>query len=892
MAAKSAALFIAAAAGWLLLCGRAAGVVSVPWPLLATPLSFLLVLVLPGALLYRVLALPERGVLQVVPVAFLLGIGLWSVPAVVLTAFLHSNLKVMTWLTVGATGMLLAGAWMLERRRRDDPGAMIPIFRPAAAAALPGWVLNTYRLVALTSALFVAALFERYGYLEADQMTYLAFLRHFSDAEAIFTRGFVVEPAVFLGARHLFQPWLVIQALLTKIAGLDLIEAYNIYTPTVLILLSYAGLYLFSRELFEDERAALLACATQSLYFLSHYSLGSGMGAVMRLNEDKFFVLHVLLFTALWLALRYLKTGRKRYLAGLATGVAGVVLVHPMGIVFFGISLGGILFGVLLHRSRENLRRGLVLLLVTGCVAVVPLWERGKLREMDTAQKHTFDLAEGFSAYNGKARQKKLLVFSVNNESYIVNPKFLTHPLQVLPLLLTPLLVRRLRRERSAQFLLFGSASVLLICYTPGITPLFGKIITPWMLWRVTWLLPSVLAVVYFCMAASGATGRHGAGPPPWRLLMPLALVLGGGIVLAGDIGRTVSRTLDSRRVMVDAELRAAFGYLREHGTPGGYILTPGLYHDNQIPSLVGHSFGIAFRDRKVSEGVLEERRAFYQSDLIDTTGTAFLHAYRVDYLVVFNGSRLASMCRALPELFTDRFANSTYAIYQFRRERSTQPQRAPLRGYDLLGAGDLAGARAVFSARLATDPRDSLALLGACETARAAAAVAEAQACFTRLAERFPDDPLVLIKAGDLSRAAESAQPGVPGSAWVDYYLRALHAAPESGYVQFLVLQALARGPGMSADDPRAVRLREEALPIFQNTVDNSFTKNAFKAELISVYRVLGLQEQAARREAAQKRGAGGPAGAGAWLNARIDGLFDRLRTTTAAQLKDDDDP
>lgn len=891
MAAESAAPFIAAAAGWLLLCGQAAGVVSVPWPLLAAPLSFLLVLVLPGALLHRVLALPERGVLQVVPVAFLLGIGLWSVPAVVLTAFLHSNLKVMTWLTVGATGMLLAGAWMLDRRRRNDPGTKMPPLEPTGAAAIPGWVLNTYRLVALASVVFVAALYERYGYLEADQMTYLAFLRHFSDAEAIFTRGFVVDPAVFLGARHLFQPWLVIQALMTRIAGLDLIDAYNIYTPTLLILLSYAGLYLFSRELFEDERAALLACATQTLYFLSHYSLASGMGSLLRINEDKFFIRHVLLFVALWLALRYLRTGRKRYLAGLATGLTGMVLAHPMGIVFFGIPLGGLLVGVLLNRSRENFRRGLTLLLIAGCFAIIPFWERGKLGEMATAEKHTFDLAEGFSAYNGRTRRNNLLVFSIEKASYIVNPKYVSHPLVLLPLLLTPLLLRRLRRERSAQFLLFGSAGVLLICYTPGITPLFGKLITPWMLWRVTWLLPSVLTMVYFCMAAPGTTGRPGARPAAWRLLLPLALVLGGGIILAGDFASTVNKVRHSRRVFAGEELRAAFGYLREHGTPGSYILTPDMYHDNLIPLLVGHSFGIAFRDRKVSDGVLGERSAFYQKDQIDTAGVAFLGAYHVDYLVVFKGSRLASMIRALPGLFTGRFSNSTYAIYQFRRDRPVQPRRDLLRGYDLLNAGDLVAARDVFSAGLTAEPRDSLALMGACEAARAAGEVAEALVCFTRLVERFPDDPLILIKSGELFRTAESAQPGVPGSAWVDYYLRALHAAPGSGYVQLLVLQALARGPGMSADDPRTTRLREEALPIFRNTFDNYPTKKAFKEELIALYRVLGLEEQAARSEAALKRAAGHPAGVGAWLNSRTDRLIGLLLTTAASQLKDDDD-
>ena len=72
-------------------------------------------------------------------------------------------------------------------------------------------------------------------------------------------------------------------------------------------------------------------------------------------------------------------------------------------------------------------------------------------------------------------------------------------PPYFLALLLLPMFLFRLRRNIAAQFVVSVSLGVLVVMFSPLITPLIGSFVMPWILWRFVWILPYALI---FAMAA------------------------------------------------------------------------------------------------------------------------------------------------------------------------------------------------------------------------------------------------------------------------------------------------------------------------------------------------------------------------------------------------------
>jgi hypothetical protein len=74
------------------------------------------------------------------------------------------------------------------------------------------------------------------------------------------------------------------------------------------------------------------------------------------------------------------------------------------------------------------------------------------------------------------------------------------------------------RRRTAARYAFATTAAPLLMLYTPGIAPLAGQVVTPYLLWRFTWLLPLALALAVATtgvgrLAARRIPGKRWAGP-------------------------------------------------------------------------------------------------------------------------------------------------------------------------------------------------------------------------------------------------------------------------------------------------------------------------------------------------------------------------------------------
>ena len=680
MTSGTRTFFWASAALWATMCATAWGPLRIPSPPLAAGLALLALVVLPGVLFARVLGLPERDPLSAIPVGFLLGLGLWSVPAVVTTTYVHGSLESLLRLVAGGTAALLVVALLLERRRPVAAAAAGPL----AAAPSQRAATLVYAAAAAATVFALTALVAWRGEALAnnDRLSYLAFLRHFLESDAIFTRGFILGPDTQLSGRDLFQPWLVVIALVVRVARVDLLDAYTLLLPLLLVPLACLGLLLFARELFGDRRGGLLALPALALVTLSVYSNSFALGFLGRLIEDKFLLRHALLPVSLWLALRFLRTGRRCYLAGLAAGAVGIVLVHPLGIVFLGLALGPfLLLSLLLERAPGRAARALWLLALLALLLPIPLWERQLVAAAAADTTHlTFSLENGLSGPLAAIRESRLLVFPGGR--YIVSPSLVSAPLLLLSLALTPLLLPALRRLDSARFLFASTAAALLICFSP-LTPLFGAAMTPWMLWRVLWLVPAPLLITFFALRASGAPEQGGGSPSLTRQLAPLGVLLVAGLLFAGDIARTLRQLERARGNVPSADARAVLRHLHDTAAPGSLILTPDRYLDAEIPGFVGHAYGITFRWLDTA-GARKERAAFFAADALGVRGLAFLERRRIAHVVVGEGTRLAAAFRALPRQFAPRYANGTYAVFERRATPPDPAERAILEEQDV----------------------------------------------------------------------------------------------------------------------------------------------------------------------------------------------------------------
>jgi hypothetical protein len=575
----------------LLLVLLALNILTVSDPFLATMLAAFLLFILPGFLLSYLIWGWHHPLLDQLALAFGLSVGLWIIPAALLL-WLHGNLAMMIGAVLIIT-LLLAGA-ALFRSQPNQPiqagleSADASVTTGDQAATSCEWPRLIYWMAFVTSLALLLLIFTNMAFpFRGDRLSSQAFIRHFLDSEQFLTKGFRISSTyIRVTVRDLTHTWALLLALVIKVAEVDLLDAYVYYLPSLLILVSYLALYALAKELFNSQISALTACLVQIVYCLSDIPVHEGIGRslFLRIMEDKFLLRFVLLPVALWLTLRYLRKRNKGDLVSLIIAIVALGLVHPTGLALYGISFGNLLLVTLLFGSwsekKEKLSRIIPIVSIVLFVMLIPLWQRQQMVSSEFGVQY-------FEVERGVRFNERLLICSHKVDQYIASPNLIAHPLIILAILLTPLLLRYLRTHLSARFLFANMTGVLILCYTPVITPLLGKVIAPGMIWRVLWLLPVSLVISFFLGEATRElTNRFGQISFLWLQLVPLGVILVGALLFRGKIDNGIDylEEMQNSRALT-AEERALFTYLRENGTPGSVIMTPNPQLSNEIPS-------------------------------------------------------------------------------------------------------------------------------------------------------------------------------------------------------------------------------------------------------------------------------------------------------------------
>lgn len=676
---------IVVVAAILLLAMRGTGV--------AAPVSFLGVMVLflvPGAVLARWFLRELSSGAALIPVGFVLSTGIFgvlAVPMMMLNTTLDLYL-ILCGTVVGAS--VVAGAIRafsgktFVSEKGETPGG------PSAGIL---WAPFLFMAATLT---FVSR--TKVPNLYDDMWVYLSYVRGFLGGEPLAK----YEP-YFGGltgiSRVKINGWLLEQAALSRVTGLDPVLMVIHYLNPALVIVALLAFYTLARTLFKSEKAAVFACCLYCLYFLVQLSesvLPAGSEFAVRLAEDKYAARFLFLPVTLAAAVLFLQTRRWRYMLAFGFLCWAVVTVHPIGIATLGVAMVGfaIVHLAVEWRDRSAWLRIAALGAAGASIALLPILLvpltgiplADLLRASDISSGEPKVLANMVFV---KPWRKRILEF--DDGSYIMHPALLLDPTVMTAYLIgVPFLLWRLKRGIAAQLLLGTLIFVAIVDYVPQIATFVGdKLILPWQLHRLAWAisLTAMLTVTWMVWEAVKLVQfRLGGGR--FANYLPVFLVL---VLMAAATPTTVAGAKDlamGNRLQpsgVGLGFDPVFSWMRDNIKEPSTVLAPDA-ENTQIPAWSTEANVVSLRGgllfpvldalKKRTNGAIKapqgsiDVRTFYTVAEIEPK-LEILRRNKVDYLLVFNGSPLERQIRTIPGIEPVPGApQDRYSLYSVDRQR------------------------------------------------------------------------------------------------------------------------------------------------------------------------------------------------------------------------------
>ncbi|HKH11702.1 MAG TPA: DUF6077 domain-containing protein [Rubrobacter sp.] len=646
-----------------------------------TVAAALVLLLAPGVLLARWFLSGYFSGAALVPAGFVLGVGAFALVAVPLLIF-DASLEAYLWATgtlvvaslIAAAVLAFAGyraGSETETIVSDRGGVMWAPF-----VLLAGALAYVARITAPSS----------YG----DIWVYLAWVR------AYLGPGGLGAAEPFFGgevglSRAKINGWLVEQAALSKVSGVDPVDFVFSYLNPVLVAVALLAFYALARVLLRSERAALFCGCLYSLFFLVHLGQSRftfGGEFVQRLPEDKLATKFLFLPLALAFAAAFLEGGGRRYFWCFLLALCAVLAVHPIGFAIIGLSMAG--FGIM-HlasnpRSRASWARvsamgvaGLVVMVIPAvCVPVFtgkPLTD--VLADSDINSGDPDVLRNMVFVSPERAR-----IFEFADGSYMMHPSLLLDPfLAVAFLCSVPFLLWRVERSVAAQLLLGTMLLTTFAVYVPPITTFLGDgLVLPGQIWRLAWPIP-LASLLAFGWLAWTALARIGERANLLRLVMPplVVVILAAAAVpwASEGIKPILQHSQDSREAGF-YPVDPIYPWFRDELTSPKVVLAPDLL-GARIPAFSAEANVVSRRGGlvlnvlpeleerapgqiEVPQGALDVRDFFNGTTL--ARGAEILRRHDVDLVMVDAGSPLDTALGRLPGFEPREEPSDRYNVY------------------------------------------------------------------------------------------------------------------------------------------------------------------------------------------------------------------------------------
>lgn len=806
-------------------------------------LTFIALLLLPGYFLAALIA-PEMAWFQRLPVAFSLSLALLGLPAILMLN-LHAPLALLGWLALALN--LLFGSIHFWQKRKNNPGRIRPqiLFAKFKSLVINPLFLTCLAVVGLSLYIFArTAVVRDFG----DHWFYLQFIRHYLNFPLDPALNPLVNQDVTPGtlSRAATNGWWVIQALIVQVSGAPLLDAYWLFLPPILMVSSILAFYALAWELFEKQQAALTAVLLQLLLHLTTISSHDwiGQGFFTRIAEDKYLVWLILLPISFMLLLRYSKTKQWRFLLLLGVSVTAIAITHPFGLLQFAFAAACFAIIHLPPTWKERTRmKTAVLLAPILLFLIIPVVQQFFSGTTPFTQFNTAELQT-------PPNETHLIVQSAVNNRYLLHPHLIFQPLILLAILLTPILLIKIKRSTAVQFLFATTALPLLLLYNPITAPLLGRFLSPLLLWRALWIMPASLTLAYFLNGLTATLQARLGRPkyPQWIVkgatLLPIICLLLFSFILRAYLADGLDLLDDYKTRAVTTDQQDILNYLcQEHDLDGIVIANPTM--NTLLPSCAPSAKLLTYRIFQSRSTAAEEIDQFYQSSVISRAGLAFLERWQAEYLIIPNQVPIAAQTARLPEIFTEQFSNASYSLYEIHYSENPiiQGNKALIRGDDLL-------AKSYFQQALSQTESDTLAYFGLGQVALAQGKTAEAENAFQQAIDADPVYPAPYIALTNLrtpnGRPRES----------LSLLNQALTANPNS----LIIHQSLAELYIESGDETAVYEQLRLAIPPTTNARDESLALGSLLQEYGLIERAITIYETVIEEESSLFNLSGGP--------------------------------
>jgi hypothetical protein len=694
-------LLSCAAAAILLLPLRG---LSVAFP----PVAFAATLVLfttPGLLLSHWLLRDDMSGAALVPAGFAISTGIFGllgVPALILHLSTEHYLL--------AAGTLLAAFLAVAVWRTLRPGA------PAVESSDPpygppaGWLWAPFALLCGVLA-FVGT--RRVPSSYDDIWVYLSWVKDFANSErlALVDPYFGERIAEFSRAK--VNGWLLEQAALSRVSGLDTIELVLRYLTPALVVVALLMVYALALAISKSERAAVLIASVYALFhiiFIQPSVHNVGVELAARISEDKYAARFLILPVTLLFALLFVERRRWRHLGLFTFFCWAAVAVHPSVLPAIGLCMLG--FGVAHVAVNLRLRAAW-----TGMVAlalgmwsvvlgpVVLLLFAGRSPEAVLFSADINATPPKVLEYTVFITESWRHIYELGDGYYIMHPWLLLNPVILGACVFgVPFLLWRVRTSVAAQLLLGGLGVVTVAVYVPPVATFVGDhLIVPGLLWRLAWPIPLLALITTGWMiweALSYAEARlrgFGIGRGVTRVL-PLVLV---ALLTAAAAPPSVEKAVELYRKFDVARTTnydpdPIYPWIRDSIEDPSVLLARDSAN-NVVPAysdslnVVSQRGEGMIRDREELEKLAGSRinipqrylgvHSFFFGPTLDREAYGILRRYRADYLMVYADSPLDQRLKTLPGFSPVEDApREKYSLYNVDLEKLGKPARGSKR--------------------------------------------------------------------------------------------------------------------------------------------------------------------------------------------------------------------
>jgi hypothetical protein len=672
-----------------------------------TPVAFAATLVLfmaPGLLLSHWLLRDDMSGFALVPVGFAIStgvFGLLGVPALIL------HLSTEAYLLAAGTLLvvfLAVAAWRTLRVKA--PAVESSSKQGAPYGPPPGWLWAPFAL--LCGVLTLVGI-RRVPSSYDDIWVYLSWVKDFANSErlAVLDPYFGERIAEFSRAK--VNGWLLEQAALSRVSGLDTIELVLRYLTPTLVVVALLMVYTLARAISKSERAAVLIATFYALFhviFIQPSVHNVGVELAARISEDKFAARFLILPVTLLFALLFVESRRWRHLGLFTFFCWAAVAVHPSILPAIGLCMLG--FGLAHVGTNLRLRSAwtgmvalalgmwsvvlgpVILLLVTGRSPSALLFSADINATPPRVLEYTVFITESWRH-----------IYELGDGYYIMHPWLLFNPVILGAYVFgVPFLLWRVRTSVAAQLLLGGLAVVTIAVYVPPIATFIGEnLIVPGLLWRLAWPIPLLALITTGWMVwdalsyAEVRLRRFGIGHSVARVLPLTLVILLTTAAAPPSVEKAVRlyRNFDVART-TNYDPDPIYPWIRDSIQDPGVLLARDSAN-NVVPAysaslnVVSQRGEGMIRDRDELEKLAGSRidipqryldvHGFFFGPTLDREAYGILCRYRADYLMVYADSPLDERLKTLPGFSpVDDAPREKYSLYNVDLEKLGNPAR------------------------------------------------------------------------------------------------------------------------------------------------------------------------------------------------------------------------